>query len=38
MNADANDNQGRRACPVVFAVIVASLIFAALVWKMQQYT
>ena len=30
-------NEGR-LWPVVFAVVVASLIFAGLVWKMQQYT
>ena len=37
MSADANNQKGRSACPVVFAVIVASLIFALLVLKMQQY-
>jgi hypothetical protein len=32
------ENNGRRLWPVALAVVVASLIFVALVWKMQQYT
>jgi len=37
MNNVADNNQGRRIWPVALAVIVASLIFALLVLKMQQY-
>lgn len=38
MNPVANNNNGRRIWPVAFAVVVASLIFVALVWKTRQYT
>jgi len=37
MNPVAEHNGGRRIWPVALAVIVASLIFALLVLKMQQY-
>lgn len=38
MNPVAENNNGRRVWPVALAVVVASLIFVGLVWKMQQYT
>ena len=38
MNRVADNNNGRRIWPVALAVVVASLIFAVLVLKMQQYT
>ncbi len=38
MNHGAQDQEGRRIWPVAVAVVVASLIFVALVWKMKQYT
>ena len=38
MNPVADNNHGRRIWPVALAVVVASLIFAVLVLKMQQYT
>jgi len=38
MNPLAENNNGRRVWPVALAVVVASLIFVGLVWKMQQYT
>jgi len=38
MNPVADNNGGRRIWPVALAVVMASLVFALLVWKMQQYT
>ena len=39
MNTDESENKScSRNCSVTVAVVIACLIFAALVWKMRQYT